>query len=168
MPASKEFEDWPDGHVIMRPTYKAADMAVTKVERYESPVHIAFPTAAHRSWEASQRKWAAVAAAADADDAAQRDQGAAGGDQGAAGEGEQAGWVPQPGAGLPTNQYLIHFESDIFVGKMLVYIKGLPSSYEPYFEGKKRRSVLMIQVGAGWAGYLRGYGDGLPAGWKEP
>ncbi|KAI8463972.1 MAG: hypothetical protein J3K34DRAFT_441942, partial [Monoraphidium minutum] len=28
---------------------------------------------------------------------------------------------------------------------MLVYIKGLPSSYEPYFAGKKRRSVLMFQ-----------------------
>jgi len=55
--------------------------------------------------------------------------------------------VPKPAAGVPVNQYLIHFESDLFVGKMLVYLKNLPSSYEPYFEGKKRRSVLMIQVG---------------------
>lgn len=33
---------------------------------------------------------------------------------------------------------------------MLVYIKGLPSSHEPYFAGKKRRSVLMVQVGRSW------------------
>ncbi|KIY98979.1 hypothetical protein MNEG_8986 [Monoraphidium neglectum] len=28
---------------------------------------------------------------------------------------------------------------------MLLYVRGLPSSYEPYFAGKKRRSVLMFQ-----------------------
>lgn len=32
---------------------------------------------------------------------------------------------------------------------MLVYIKGLPSSDEAYFSGKKRRSVMMLQVGGG-------------------
>jgi len=124
----------------MRPSPKSSDMAVTRIQRYESPIHVAYPTAAHHTWEAAQRKWAAVAAEADADDAVARDQGVT---------SDADGWVPAPGAGLPTNQYLIHFESDIFVGKMLVYIKGLPSSYEPYFTGRKRRSVLMIQVGWG-------------------
>ncbi|KAI8462314.1 MAG: hypothetical protein J3K34DRAFT_194539 [Monoraphidium minutum] len=55
-------------------------------------------------------------------------------------------WVPAPGGGVPINQYQIHFESDLFEGRMLVYIKGLPSSYEPYFAGKKRRSVLMSRA----------------------
>jgi hypothetical protein len=165
MPSHKEFLDWPDGGVIMRPTPKASDLAVTRVERYASPVHVAVPTPAHASWERAQARWAAVAAEADADDAdasRARDQG----DGGAAG----AGWVPSPGAGLPVNQYLIHFESDLFVGKMLVYIRGLPSSYEPYFAGKKRRSVLMFQVrSSNWGGGKlapgAGWGDGptLPA-----
>lgn len=54
--------------------------------------------------------------------------------------------MPAPGAGIPLNHYLIHFESDLFVGSMLVYIRGLPSSHEPYFSGKKRRSTFMVQV----------------------
>lgn len=138
-PAVSEFESpvWPDGPLIMRPSPKSSDLAVTRVTRYSSPVTpAAAPTAAHKLWEAAQSKWAAVAAEADADDAA------------AAAAAGDAGWVPAPGAGLPVNHYMIHFESDLFVGKMLVYIKGLPSSYEPYFAGKKRRTVLMLQVRA--------------------
>ncbi len=132
-PALDAFTNWPDGGLIMAPNPRNGDIAVTRLERYKSSIHVGHPTAAHAAWEASQAKWAAVAAEADADEAAAT---------AAAGEG---GWVPQPGAGVPTNQYLIHFESDLFVGKMMVYLKNLPSSHEPYFDGKKRRSVLMIQ-----------------------
>lgn len=138
-PTDSDFAQWPDGALMMKPSPKSNDMAVTRVERYESPIHVALPTDAHGRWEAAQARWAAVVADADEDDtaAASRDQAVG------------SRWVPAPGAGLPVNHYLIHFESDIFVGKMLVYIRGLPSSYEPYFSGKKRRSVLMLQVGAG-------------------
>ncbi|GBF96590.1 hypothetical protein Rsub_09336 [Raphidocelis subcapitata] len=136
VPAPEDFQNWPDGNVIMRATPKSNDLAVTRVTRYESPVHVATPTPAHRSWEARQARWSAAAAEADADDAAEA---------GARASEAGGGWVPAPGAGLPVNQYVIHFESDLFVGKMMAYIKGLPSSHEPYFTGKKRRSVLMLQ-----------------------
>lgn len=56
--------------------------------------------------------------------------------------------MPKPGAGVPLNQYLIHLESDLFEGKMMLYVRGLPSSSERYFAGKKRRSVFMVQVKA--------------------
>jgi hypothetical protein len=138
----EEFESWPDGPVIMRPNPVAGDVAITRVTRHASPEHPAAPTAAHAAWEAAQRRWAAVASEADADEAAEAAAAAA------AAAGQPPGsYVPAPGGGIPLNQYLIHFESDLFVGKMLVYIRGLPSSHEPYFAGKRRRSVLMIQVG---------------------
>ena len=134
-PAPEDYAQWPDGGVILKPSPKSADLAVTRVARYASPIHGAAPaTAAHRAWEAAQDRWAPVIAEADADAAAA-----------AAALDAAAGWVPKPAAGLPVNHYVIDFESDLFVGKLLIYIKGLPSSYEPYFAGKKRRSVMMLQ-----------------------
>lgn len=108
--------------------------------RYASPSHVAVPTELHARWEADQAPYTDAA-----DDDVDEQQQQARRDSGGGG-GESGGWVPQPGAGLPLNQYVIHFESDLFVGKMLSYIKGLPSSHEPYFTGKKRRSVLMLQA----------------------
>ncbi|KIZ02549.1 Phosphatidylinositol3,4,5-trisphosphate-dependent Rac exchanger 1 protein, partial [Monoraphidium neglectum] len=133
-PALEEFEGWPDGDVILRPTPKSSDLAVTRVTRYASPSHVAVPTELHARWEADQAPYTDAA-----DDDVDEQQQQARRDSGGGG-GESGGWVPQPGAGLPLNQYVIHFESDLFVGKMLSYIKGLPSSHEPYFTGKKRRS----------------------------
>jgi hypothetical protein len=131
MPALDEFDSWPDGPLMLRPSPRAPDVAVTRVARHDAPAHLALPSAAHAEWEASQER----AAAADADE-----------------DGEEAeAWVPRPGAAVPLNQYAIHFESDLFVGKLLLYVRGLPSSYEPYYAGKKRRSVVMFQARRGAA-----------------
>ncbi|KAI8468383.1 MAG: hypothetical protein J3K34DRAFT_523009 [Monoraphidium minutum] len=138
-PALGDFDTWPDGQLMLRPSPRAPDVAVTRVQRYAAAGQTAPQTPAQRAWEARQARWAGAAAEADADEAAEA--AARGAERGAGG----ASWVPAPGAGVPVNQYAVHIESDLFVGKMLLYVRGLPSSHEPYFAGKKRRSVLMFQ-----------------------